>query len=243
MVAYFVYYLAKATLCFLAPEKHNHGGTRGCVYDDKIEKKEIVLSMKAGALCDDCRRELLGRTNPISPFQLTALDKLFQASGELLEGKQDERLLPRAFIGSSSEGLAVAGQLKKMLHGHLSAVVWNQGTVFGLGNTTIESLESAVLQYSWGIFVLTRDDIVKSRGIRHNVARDNVLFEAGLFMGKLTRRRVLMVQAKGASVPSDLAGLTTAHYDPTNPDLVAALAPAVEKINSAIGRGPSDGAR
>jgi predicted nucleotide-binding protein len=240
MHAYFVYYLAKATLCFLAPEKKDHDDTRRCVFDRKIKKRDIVKSMRARALCDECRNELLNRPGAISSFQLEAIDRLFQASGNILEGETGQQSLPRAFIGSSSEGLAVARQLQEMLGGDLTTIIWNQGTVFGLTNTTIESLEEAVLDYDCGIFILTKDDRLVSRGRHRDVARDNVVFELGLFMGKLTRRRVLVVQAHGVSLPSDLSGLTTASYSPIQKNLTKALNSAVRQIRSVLGTTSSE---
>jgi predicted nucleotide-binding protein len=197
--------------------------------------------MKARALCDECRTQLLDRTRALSPFQLEAIDRLFKASGDILEGMTGQQSLPRAFIGSSSEGLAIARQLQKMLGNDLSTTVWDQGTVFGLMNTTIESLEEAVLGYDYGIFVLTKDVRLESRGGRYDVARDNVIFELGLFMGKLTRRRVLVVQARGISLPSDLSGLTTARYG-VQKNLSRALDPAVQQIRAKLGTTFSDNA-
>ncbi len=242
MLSYFVYYLAKATLCFLAPEKKNHDETRRCVFDRKISKRDIVESMRARALCDPCRKELLNRAGGVSPHHLQAIDRLFKASGDILEGKAGQVSLPRAFVGSSSEGLHIAKRLQRMLSDDLSSVIWNQGTVFGLTDTTIESLEEAVLEYDYGIFVLAKDDKLVSRGNRRHVARDNVIFELGLFMGKLTRRRILVVQAKGVSLPSDLSGLTTARYDSNEKSMSKALRNAVEQIRSRIGVQPSSSA-
>ncbi len=239
MLSYFLYYLAKATLCFLAPEKKNHRDTKKCVFDNKDNKRDIVQSMRARALCDSCRAKLLRRRkllcslDPISLSQLKAIDELFRASGDAFEGKQGSA--PRAFIGSSTEGLGVAVQLQELLKGDLETVIWNQGTVFGLGDTTIESLEEAVLGDDYGIFVLRDDDKLESRGIYRDVPRDNVVFELGLFMGKLTRRRVFGVRAKGVSLPVDLAGLTTAIYDPAEPNLKIALSPVVQQIRSKLG--------
>jgi predicted nucleotide-binding protein len=125
-----------------------------------------------------------------------------------------------------------------MLVNDLSADIWNQAKVFSLTNTTIESLEDAVLQYDYGIFVLTKDDTLKSRGRHRDVARDNVIFELGLFMGQLTRRRVILVQAQGVSMPTDLLGLTTARYRQGKENLTKALNPAVLQIRSVLGRCP-----
>jgi CRP/FNR family cyclic AMP-dependent transcriptional regulator len=48
------------------------------------------------------------------------------------------------------------------------------------------------------------------------VARDNVLFELGMFIGKLGRKKAFVVHPgkRGVSLPSDLARITTAPYDP-----------------------------
>lgn len=236
MLSYFVYYLAKPALCFLAPEKKDHSyiDSKGCVFDRKIDKSDIIQSMKGRALCDDCRKELLQREDPISPSQLTAIDRLFTASGDLYEGKR--QALPRVFVGSSKEGLAVARELQKQLAGDVTTVIWDQDTVFSLGNVNLESLEEAVLGYDYGIFVFTPDDTLESRGHVRQVARDNVLFELGLFMGKLTRRRAFVVQANGVSMPSDLGGFMTARYDPAMPNLAEALKGPVKDIKAALGR-------
>jgi predicted nucleotide-binding protein len=234
MLAYFVYYLAKATLCFLAPEKENHDDTKGCVFDRKVNKRDIVESMKARAYCDPCRKALLNRPDAISPFHLAAIDQLLAASGNLLEGKTGRPALPRAFIGSSSEGLPVAECLQEILRDDLTAVIWNQGTVFGLTDTTIESLEDAVLGYDYGIFVLTEDDQFLTREERRGVARDNVVFELGLFMGKLGRSHVFVVQKHGVSLPTDLSGLTTATFDPKKTNVKEALKSVSKQIKSAL---------
>jgi predicted nucleotide-binding protein len=109
--------------------------------------------MRARALCDPCRRQLLKRPDPISPFQFAATDDLFRASGDLLEGKRQTK--PRAFVGSSKEALNVARILQQLLADDLTSVVWDKDEVFGLGDVLIESLEDAVLGYEYGIFVFT----------------------------------------------------------------------------------------
>lgn len=235
MLCYFIYYLAKATLCFLGPDLHNHQDSRACVFDSKIAKKDLLESMRARALCDPCRKKLLKRSKPISASQIAALEQLFKCSGDLLDGRRLSAL-PRAFIGSSSEGLHVARQLKQLLKDDLDITIWDEGTVFGLSNTTIEALEDAVLQYDFGIFIATSDDKLESRGATKQVARDNVLFELGLFMGRLTRRRVLVVQQRGVAVPTDLSGFVTAQYDsPSSDDLLK----AARDIRIALGKAPS----
>ena len=142
----------------------------------------------------------------------------------------------RIFIGSSSEGLPVARKLQASLSEEFVVEIWNQGTVFGLGTHTLEALEEAVQDYNYGVFVFTPDDELLSRGETKPVARDNVIFELGLFTGGLGRTRAFIVKPKGKSIslPTDLAGITTAIYDQKNSNLAAAVEPACEKIREAI---------
>jgi hypothetical protein len=213
--AYFLYYLAKSSFSFLAPGHQNHDDTRRCAYDRKVNKRDIVQSMRARALCDGCRRALLPR---IAPIQIMAMERMFRACGDLLnELDTDPRVIdarPRVFVGSSTGGLPLARELKRLLDEDARIDVWDEGTVFGLGDSTLEALERAVLSYDFGVFVFTPDDEVVSRGQTKSVARDNVVFEMGLFVGKLTRRRAFAVcpAGIGLTLPSDLAGITTARY-------------------------------
>lgn len=141
----------------------------------------------------------------------------------------------RAFVGSSSEGLEVAKQLQGLLSSELEVEVWNQGTVFGLGDATLEALERAVSAYDIGIFVFTPDDELHSRGVVKPVARDNVVFELGLFTGRLSRWRAFVVHPskKTIELPTDLSGITTAPYD-ADKSLDEALKPVSQSILKAI---------
>lgn len=242
MNSYFLYYLARCTINFIVPNHDNHEDTRGCVFDFKRNKRDLLQSMKARAFCDNCRTKLLASSSSLSRKQFGALAAIFDMSGKLLEGGLAEvERRPRAFIGSSSEGLPIAEVVKSILQDHLSIEIWNEGTVFGLGESTLEALEQAVLAYEFGIFIFTADDELNIRGERKTVARDNVVFEAGLFIGKLTRRRAFVIcpSNKTIALPADLAGITTALYDPHNSDLDEALRPACERINAAVSRAQS----
>ena len=74
------------------------------------------------------------------------------------------------------------------------------------------------------------------RGEVKPVARDNVLFELGMFIGKLGRKKAFVVHPgkNGVSLPSDLAGITTAPYDPNERNLAAALGPVSTRIRTAV---------
>jgi len=57
-----------------------------------------------------------------------------------------------------------------------------------------------------------------------------------MFIGKLGRRKAFVVHPgkKCISLPSDLAGITTAPYDPDERNLAAALGPIANRIRTAV---------
>jgi len=236
MVAYFIYYFARYALSFISPIHRNHDDSRGCVFDRKIDKQDIVKSMRARALCDECRRNLITGGGMLSAAQFAALENLFALAGRILNEGLDSDGRARIFIGSSSEGLRIANKLQELLSNNFSVIVWDQGTVFGLGSSTLEALEAAVLEFKYAVFVFTPDDELHSRGEAKPVARDNVLFELGMFVGKLGRRRAFAIHPgkRGIALPSDLSGITTAPYDPEERNLAAALGPVANRIRESI---------
>jgi hypothetical protein len=120
---------------------------------------------------------------------------------------------PSVFIGSSEEGLGFARAIRDDLEDDVEATVWNED-FFTTGGTTIETLISAAPKFDFAILVLTPDDFVKSRNSVAWGPRDNVIFELGLFMGRLGRERTFAVYQKNGRVkiPSDLAGVSFAGY-------------------------------
>lgn len=229
--SYVLYSLARYALSFVAPDHRNHDETRSCVFDRKAHKTDLAKSMKAKPLCDACRRALLSGPANMSARQLESLSLLFE-----LSGREDRPVRPKLFIGSSSEGLDTAMKVQELLSGDATVVVWNQGTTFGLGQATLEALEAAVLEYQFGVFVFSPDDEIHTRGQVKPVARDNVVFELGLFAGKLGRRRAFVLQPSRNTIalPSDLHGIATATYDPQEENPDARLGPPCNKIRSAI---------
>src|SRR3981081_3063193 len=120
---------------------------------------------------------------------------------------------PTVFIGSSIEGLEVARAIQSELGRDAACSVWNQG-VFGPSSYTLEVLEQEAATRDFAILVLTPDILQASRDVTSFSPRPNVLFELGLFMGRLGRRRVFAVQSRESPLerPSDLLGLTLLEY-------------------------------
>lgn len=143
---------------------------------------------------------------------------------------------PKLFIISSTEALIVAETLRESLEHDVFSTIWNEG-VFFVGGYSLESLEKAVSESDFAIAIAQPDDIIETRGSRQPALRDNVLFELGLFMGKLGRHRALLIhpQATGLKLPSDLQGLTLLRYAPGDAsDLAAQLEPACEQIRAIV---------
>lgn len=147
---------------------------------------------------------------------------------------------PYIFIASSTESGSVAkgirGQLDAALGSTADVKVWSDRGVFQPSNTFIEDLERAAAMADFAIIVFGKDDLVRSRWSLSYAPRDNVVFEAGLFIGGIGRQRTLMMQPARVrlKMPSDLAGVTRLNYYSrgSNRDLNDACLEIVERVKS-----------
>lgn len=144
---------------------------------------------------------------------------------------------PSIFIGSSSEGLEVARSLRTQLNNDAEVTLWNEG-VFTLSQGYLEALANALPRFDFAVLVFSADDQVESRGVTQIAPRDNVMFELGLFMGRLGRARTFVLHdaAKHPKMPSDLAGVSVAQFrsDRADGNLVAAVGSAADAIRGAV---------
>jgi hypothetical protein len=102
-----------------------------------------------------------------------------------------------------------------------------------------ESLLEALDDTEFGLFIFGADDLTRIRGTEMPTARDNVVFELGLFIGRLGRDRTFILMPKGVAdfhLPTDLLGISTATFQPPSRSdrLQAALGPACHDIRAAI---------
>jgi hypothetical protein len=145
---------------------------------------------------------------------------------------------PTLFIGSSSESLDVAYAAQRNLEDVAEGVVWTQG-IFELTKAHLESLVDVLDDTEFGLFIFGADDLVWIRGAEMRTARDNVVFELGLFIGRLGRERSFIMMPKGVAdfhLPTDLLGINVATFQPPakSERLQAALGPACFDIRVAI---------
>jgi hypothetical protein len=144
---------------------------------------------------------------------------------------------PTVFIGSSSEDLRISGQIQFDLQQIARPQIWSQG-VFGLGWGTLEALMTSLERYDFAILVLSPNDVITSRDVTTSAPRDNVIFELGLFMGRLGPRRTFIFYDRSVDLKllSDLVGITKAGYDGdwANENLAAAIGAACQPIRETI---------
>jgi CRP/FNR family cyclic AMP-dependent transcriptional regulator len=143
----------------------------------------------------------------------------------------------RVFIISSAEAREVARTVQNAFeHDSFTTVVWTDD-VFKVAHYTLQSLEDQVDTCDFAIAITHADDVTESRGQRWPAPRDNVIFELGLFMGRLGKSRAILMEPReeGIKLPSDFAGITTVPYRYVpGPDAAALMAPACNKLRQHI---------
>ncbi|WP_437980447.1 toll/interleukin-1 receptor domain-containing protein [Sorangium sp. So ce117] len=92
--SYFVYYLTRYALSFMAPNLKNHEETRDCFLDQKISKYDLRRSMAIGALCDECQSRFDERANAEIRVAFTAMAREvarlgFAASADAITARSD----------------------------------------------------------------------------------------------------------------------------------------------------------
>jgi hypothetical protein len=111
------------------------------------------------------------------------------------------------FLGYCSSSRATAASLKSFLQsGGASVLDWQ--TDFIAGRSILAQIEEAAARCNAGIFLFTKDDDLADEGGQpdRSAPRDNVVFEAGYFIGLKGKRNVLIVRERGSKMPADLGG-------------------------------------
>jgi len=139
----------------------------------------------------------------------------------------------KIFIGSSSEQLTLAETAKSILEKDFDVTIWNDSVwdtaVFKINQNFLADLLKASLQFDFGILLGTADDKVTYRGKDVLIPRDNVLFELGLFTGRLGISKCAFIIDKELKLLTDLQGISLARFDKSD---AASFAEAVKLVKS-----------
>jgi CRP/FNR family transcriptional regulator, cyclic AMP receptor protein len=151
---------------------------------------------------------------------------------------QNRLLLPqnprvKMFIGSSTERLRWARKLADYCASDqdtIEAVVWD--SLFGNLEYPLEALTRTLNDWDFAALIWGGEDRTHSRSTVKASPRDNLIFEAGLSIGRLGRTRtfILVPEASNRSlkIPSDLEQATLLKYSD------AAMSDACERITKII---------
>ena len=155
--------------------------------------------------------ENLGLRYPVLWRQIAKIvtDRLYQRN-DLLNTPNSQ---PRLFVISSAEGLHIGQSLQESLQYDASVTLWTDG-VFRASGYPVQSLVRQLDVSDFAVAILRADDVSISRKAKRSVPRDNVLFELGMFIGRLGQHRSFLLEPRNTDIklPSDLSGITTIPY-------------------------------
>lgn len=179
-------------------------------------------------------------------FIAKELAKRLEQRNSLVDAARDRI---RVFIISSVEALPIARAIQNAFaRDPFNVTIWTDSGVFKASTYTIPSLEAQVDQSDFAIAIVKPDDTVNTRDLQNApIVRDNVIFELGLFIGRLGLKRTFLVEPWGTDLhlPSDFAGVTPVGYnlvraDMGSPQLVSSrMGPACNHMRDLMnGMGP-----
>ena len=126
----------------------------------------------------------------------------------------------KIFIGCSSEELDLAKSIKELLKNDFDVTIWDEKLwakrTFKINDNYLFSLLQAALIHDFAILLGTADDLVEYRDEVVLQPRDNILFEYGLFMGRLGKSRTALLVEKDVKIPSDINGLSIERFIKTD---------------------------
>ena len=144
---------------------------------------------------------------------------------------------PKVFIICAVEAMEIAQAIQfQFQHAEADFKIWSD-QVFKASQYPIEALQDVLDESDFAIAIASPEDLVQVRGEAVTQPRDNVLVELGMSLGRLGRRRsMLLVPRKShLKLPSDFKGLTPIQYeDGPLADLPRLVGPACFEIKTVI---------
>lgn len=117
---------------------------------------------------------------------------------------------PRVFLGSSAENLSTL----KLISTHLSIIAncieWTNA--FSQNKSNLDSLVAQTRLADFSILLAMKNDIVLKKGKSLSIARDNVIFEFGLFLGSTGINKAFLIAHEDIDLPTDLDGIAVEKF-------------------------------
>ena len=148
------------------------------------------------------------------------------------------RVRSTVFVGTTRGSESLGRAIQVNLDRDFEVVLWTQG-FFEAGAGILECLERKLDHYDFAIIVLTPDDFLITRGQQGPTSRANLIYELGLFTGRLGRERVFALCDRSVDMilPSDLDGVTQLRYEMhASGNTQAALGAACTEIAARISK-------
>lgn len=125
--------------------------------------------------------------------------------------------VPHIIFLSSSEGFAAIQALSRRVEEGTQSIckTWKSPDVFLPGDYPLTSLIAQLDACDFAVALASGDDLRRrvSTGEERVSPRDNVLFEIGMFIGRLGAHRTIVLDpTSGEGSPSDLNGVTAIRY-------------------------------
>jgi len=118
---------------------------------------------------------------------------------------------PSIFIASSGKSKAIAEAIKLNFENEADVAIWTEN-IFKLNEGTLETLMNRASYYDFFVAVFAADDTATIDNKETNITRDNVIFEFGLFLGRIGLDRTFFVLEDGVKLFSDWNGITTTTF-------------------------------
>jgi hypothetical protein len=129
------------------------------------------------------------------------------------------------FIGAAADQLGLAHAATRALHCPESrATVWEDG-IDTATQSSIRAFLEALAHFDAGVLVLSQRDLMPGATIQRQLAREALIFHAGMLIGQLGPKRVFLLLPQRARFVPDHSlwlGLFSPRYAPRHPEGLAA---------------------
>lgn len=164
----------------------------------------VYVTGRKQDISEECIRDLKTTILELEDYLVEEEENIEDSSKEISD--LTGQILDKVFIVHGHDGELKEAVARLVERQGIETIILNERT--NQGKTIIEKFEENS-QIGAAIALFTSDDLGKRKDAEKISprARQNVVFEAGYFMGKLGRNRVIIIADEGVELPSDLQGI------------------------------------